>query len=101
VIVDAALQNDDIALEIIKGAGMNLGVRIAYLVNLFNPETVVIGGGIEKAGELILEPIRKVVRKLSFAKPAGLVRIIPSNLGKDAVALGAAALVRREIFLKT
>lgn len=100
VVVEAAKQNDDLAIDIIRNAGMNLGIRIAYLVNLFNPEIVVIGGGIEKAGDLILEPIRKTVKKLAFAEQANLVQIITSALGEDAVSLGAASLSLREIFIK-
>ncbi len=99
-VIEAAIQDDDIASDIIRNAGMNLGVRIAYLVNLFNPEVVVIGGGVEKAGEIILEPIRKTVKKLAFSEQADIVKIIPSALGENAVSLGAASLAVREIFLK-
>jgi predicted NBD/HSP70 family sugar kinase len=97
-VIKAAESGDKLAAELIGSAGINLGTRIAYLINLFNPEVVVIGGGIEKAGELILEPIRRTVRKLAFEEPAAKVRIIPSALGDEAVALGAASLVLREVF---
>jgi len=100
VVIEAARQDDDLAADIVRNAGMNLGIRIAYLVNLFNPEVVVVGGGIEKAGELILEPIRKTVKKLAFSGQANIVKIITSALGEDAVSLGAASLATREIFLK-
>jgi len=99
-VIEAAKQDDDLAADIIRNAGMSLGIRIAYLVNLFNPEVVVVGGGIEKAGELILEPVRKTVKKLAFSGQASIVRIITSALGEDAVSLGAASLAIREIFLK-
>ena len=99
-VIDAAKENDDVAVDIIRNAGMNLGVRIAYLVNLFNPEVVVIGGGVERAGELILEPIKKTVKKLAFTEQANIVRIITSSLGEDAVSVGAASLAIREMFLK-
>ncbi len=98
IIIEAAKAKDKIAMEIIERAGANLGIRIAYLVNLFNPEVVVIGGGIEQAGELLLGPVRKTVRNLAFEEPANTVKIVPSRLGDSAVALGAAALVLREIF---
>jgi len=97
-IIKAAAENDKIATDLIETAGIGLGTRVAYLINLFNPEAVVIGGGIEKAGELILESIRKAVRKLAFEEPASRVRILPSGLGEDAVSLGAACLVLREVF---
>ena len=97
-VIKAAEVGDKLAIELIETAGINLGTRIAYLINLFNPEVVVIGGGIEKAGEVILGPIRRTVRKLAFEEPASKVRIVPSVLGEDAVALGAAGLVLREVF---
>jgi glucokinase len=99
-VIEAAKANDDLATDIIRNAGMNLGVRVAYLVNLFNPEVVVIGGGVEKAGDIILEPVKSTVKKLAFSEQANMVKIITSSLGEDAVALGAAALAVREVFLK-
>ncbi len=100
VVIEAAKQDDEIAIDIVRNAGMNLGVRIAYLVNLFNPEVVVVGGGVERAGDIILDPIRKTVKKLAFSGQAGVVKIITSALGEDSVSLGASSLVVREIFLK-
>jgi predicted NBD/HSP70 family sugar kinase len=100
VVIEAARQQDDIALDILKGVGVNLGIRTAYLVNLFDPELVIIGGGIERAGDLVLEPIRSAVRKFSFNKQADHVKVIPSELGEDGVCLGAASLAIREIFIK-
>jgi len=97
-VIKAAELGDIPAIGFIERAGTNLGTRIAYLINLFNPEVVIIGGGIEKAGEILLGPIRRTVKKLAFEEPAGKVRIMPSALGGEAVALGAASLVLREIF---
>ncbi len=99
IIIDAARQNDPEAVQILEKAGLNLGVRIAYLINLFNPEIVILGGGMERAGDLILEPIKRMVRRLAFEEPASMVRIIPSRLGENSVSLGAASLVIREIFI--
>ena len=99
-VIEAAIQNDEIATDIIRNAGLNLGIRIAYLVNLFNPEVVVIGGGVEKAGDVIMEPIRHTVKKLAFSEQANIVKIIPSAMGENSVSLGAASLAIREIFLK-
>jgi predicted NBD/HSP70 family sugar kinase len=99
-VISAAKDNDDLAVDIIRNAGMNLGLRVAYLVNLFNPEVVVIGGGVDKAGEIILEPIKNTVKKFAFTEQANIVKIITSSLGEDAVSLGAASLAVREIFLK-
>jgi len=61
-IITAAGDGDKVAVDLIETAGIGLGTRVAYLINLFNPEAVVVGGGIEKAGERIIESIRKAVR---------------------------------------
>lgn len=99
-VIKAASQGDEIAANILQNVGTNLGIRIAYLVNLFEPETVVLGGGLEKAGERILAPIRSTVAKFSLKEKAGSVRVVPASLGGDAVATGAAWLAVREIFLR-
>lgn len=99
-IINAAKSGDTLAIELLEDAAVNLGVRVAYLVNLFNPEIVIIGGGIEKAGSLFLEPLRRTIRKWAFEEPANIVKIIPAQLGKEAVALGAASVVIRDVFIK-
>ncbi len=99
-VIDAAKSGDTLAVELLEDAAVNMGVRVAYLVNLFNPEIVIIGGGIEKAGSLFLEPLRRTVRKWAFEEPASVVKIISAQLGKDSVALGAASIVIRDIFVK-
>ena len=99
-IIEAAKAGDTLAIELLEDGAVNLGIRIAYLVNLFNPEIVVIGGGIEKAGSLLLEPLRRTVRKWAFEEPANVVKIIPARLGEDSVALGAASVVIRDIFIQ-
>lgn len=97
-VVRAAKADDKLALEIIDAAALNLSVRTAYFINLLNPEMVVIGGGVEQAGELLVSRIRKAVKGLAFEEPASMVKIVPSRLGEWNVSLGAALLVMREIF---
>ena len=99
-IIDAAKSGDTLAIELLEDAAVNLGVRVAYLVNLFNPEIVIIAGGIERSGSLFLEPLRRTVRKWAFEEAANIVKIIPAHLGRDAVALGAASIVIRDVFVK-
>ena len=96
---DLTVESITLSIELLEDAAVNLGVRVAYLVNLFNPEIVIIGGGIEKSGSLFLEPLRRTVRKWAFEEPANVVKIIPAHLGRDAVALGAASVVIRDIFI--
>lgn len=97
-IFDFAKKGESPALEVIKSAGQRLGMRIAYLVNLLNPEMVVIGGGIEEAGIPLIEEIKETVNECCFEESAQSVRVVPSRLGEDAVVLGAASLIIRKVF---
>ena len=99
-VLRAAQGGDQLARELVEHAAMQLGIRIAYLVNLLNPEVVVIGGGVEKAGSLLLEPVWRSVKKYAYEEPASLVDVLPAQLGENAVALGAACWVIREVFIQ-
>ena len=101
IMIDAARQNDETALNIIQSVAITIGLRIAYLINLFGPEVVVIGGGPEKAQDLTFPFINKMVKRLSLKKYADTVKIIPCSLGDDGLCMGAAALAVREVFLKS
>ncbi len=100
VVIEASGKNDEIASNIIQNVGTNLGIRVAYLINLFDPEVVVVGGGIEKAGEMMLGPIRRTVMKYALSKKSKSIKIVPAGLGEDAVSMGASWLAVREIFLR-
>ncbi len=100
LVLQAALNGDPVARELIEHAAMQLGIRIAMIVNLFNPEVVIIGGGIEKAGALLLEPVWRAVKRYAYEEPASLVDVLPAKLGDNAVALGAACWVIREVFIQ-
>ncbi len=97
-IIDAIKAKDKFATELLEVAGYNLGRKIAFLVNLFNPEVVVIGGGIERAGVLLLDAVKKSVKLWALDEATRTLKIIPAQLGENAVALGAAALVIRNIY---
>jgi predicted NBD/HSP70 family sugar kinase len=99
-IIEAAKRGDEIALITIQNIASSLGIRVAYMVNLFGIKAVVIGGGIEKCGDIMLDIIKNAVMKLSSAKMAPSVKIFPSLLGEDAVSVGAASMAVREIFLR-
>ncbi|MBI4003888.1 MAG: ROK family protein, partial [Candidatus Omnitrophica bacterium] len=99
-VIQAAQDHDQLARELLEHTAMQLGIRIAYLVNLLNPEVVVIGGGIEKAGSMLLEPVWRSVKKYAYEEPASLVDVLPAQLGENGIALGAACWVVREIFIQ-
>jgi predicted NBD/HSP70 family sugar kinase len=99
-VLHAAQGGDQLARELVEHAAMQLGIRIAYLVNLLNPEVIVIGGGIEQAGSLLLEPVWRSVKQYAYEEPASMVDVLPAQLGHNAVALGAACWVIREVFVQ-
>lgn len=100
-VIDAAKKGDKVATDLIQTAGRNLGVRVSYFVNFFNPGVVIIGGGMERAGDILMDPLKATVRKFAFEEPANIVKIVPSLLGDNAIVLGAAALAAREVFIQT
>lgn len=89
----AAKQGDELAKELISRLGYYLGVGLVNLVNIFNPELILIGGGVAKTGDLLLQPAIKVVKERAFSTPANAVKIKPALLGDDSGLLGAAAFV--------
>ena len=74
----------------LEHVGFHLGVGIADLVNVFNPELVVIGGGFAEAGELLLDSARKVVSEWALSPARDEVRIVRAELGSEAGLIGSA-----------
>jgi len=97
-VLEAGLAGDELARRILKETGEYLGIGISTVVNLFDPELVVVGGSTMRAGSLILEPAITVVRRRALAGMAERVRVVVGELGEDAGAVGAAALVLRTLF---
>jgi glucokinase len=90
----AAIAGDTLAEAVIANAGRNIGLAIVTLLQLFNPERVVIGGGVSQLGERIFAPIRATAAKY-VCDPAFLdgVEIVPAHFGGDVGLVGAGALV--------
>ena len=86
----AAQGGDSLASEVISSAAFYLGVGMVNLVNIFNPEMIIVGGGMAKMGDLLLNPAKQIVRERAFQSSAQAVRIVPAQLGDDAGVLGAA-----------
>ena len=99
IVLEAAEKGDAVALEQIRKGGEAFGKKIAFLVNLLNPELIVIGGGIEIAKHLLLDTIRKTVNEWALEEATQSLKIIPSRLGDAAIAIGAACLMIRHIFM--
>ena len=97
-LVKAVKEKDALALKIVEEGGYALGKKIAFLVNLLNPEIVVIGGGVEDCGAPLLDAIKVGVKEWSVEEASSRVKIIPSAFGENAVALGVVGIVAREVF---
>jgi glucokinase len=97
VIQAAAEQGDPLAGELIARTGYYLGVGLANLINIFNPELIVIGGGLSNIGDALLGPAIRVAGERSFKEAYQSVRFTLPELGADAGVLGAAAFARRSV----
>lgn len=86
----AAREGDSLALDITQKAATYLGVGMVNIVNIFNPEMIIVGGGLSALGDLMLDTARKVVEERAFPVSAQAVRIVPAELGDEAGVRGAA-----------
>ncbi len=96
-VFEAAKRKDKSALEVVREAGRYLGAGIGNLINLFNPEVVIIGGGVSRAGEIILEVIDEALKRHSLEANLRGVRIVLAKLGDTAGIIGAAVFAGREL----
>jgi glucokinase len=92
LVTELAHDGDAAAVEAIELIGSRLGVAITSFVNIFNPEVVVIGGGVMAAGELLLEPIRRTVATRALPPSRDEVRVLMAEFGVEAGMVGAATL---------
>jgi len=97
-ILNLARLDDKIAVAVLERAAKRLGVKIAYLVNLLNPEIIIIGGGLEEAGEDFLKQVNTTVKDWAFREATEDLNIYYSQLRENSVALGAASLVTQKVF---
>ena len=88
-VAEAARRGDIPSQEIVKRSGTYIGIAIAGLINLFNPSTVIIGGGVAQAGDLLTGPIRQAVRERSLRASEHGVRITTAMLGRRSSLIGA------------
>jgi predicted NBD/HSP70 family sugar kinase len=96
-ILDAALKEDMLAIELIEEVGNTLGKHIAGLINLFNPELVIIGGVVALTGDYLLLPIRSTIKKYSLNLVSKDTGIKLSKLGDKAGVIGACLLARSKM----
>jgi len=88
----AGKKGDQLAQEVFRRMGVYLGVGLANLINLLNPEIIVLGGGVVNGLELFEKHMRQEIAKRAFPLPATSVKIVRAECGDDAGLLGAARL---------
>ena len=89
-VYEAAKQGDAVADEVVRTTARYLGTGVANLLNIFNPDLVVIVGGVTQAGENLFEPLRREVARRAFKPAVQACRIVPGELGGLAGVYGAA-----------
>ena len=97
-VAQAAARGDPVAVELLQAAGARIGSMLASVVNFFNPSLIVIGGGVAQSGDRLLASIREAVYRRSLPLATRDLRVVPSALGARAGVIGAATMVRDELF---
>jgi glucokinase len=95
-VTDAARSGDEVARAVVALIGRRLGVAFASYANIFDPEVIVVGGGVAAAGDLLLEPAREELRSRALP-PMNATRVVAAELGGDAGMIGAATLALEEL----
>jgi glucokinase len=95
-VTEAALAGDRTAIEVFDLIGGRLGVACSSFANIFQPDAIVVGGGVIAAGDLLLDPARREVRERGLT-PMNETPILEATLGNDAGMIGAAAMARIEL----
>lgn len=91
-VVQMARDGDKACERILTDTGRHVGVAVANLCNIFNPELILVGGELAIAGELLMAPMREVVRRCGIPSATANLQILPAALGARAPVLGAVAL---------
>ena len=92
-IFESANQGDAVAAEVVETAGRALGLALAGYVKLNNPEAIVLGGGVARAGKVYTDPVERELRRRALPALGEVVRLVPPALGDDVGVAGAALLL--------
>jgi glucokinase len=96
-VVAAAREGDALALELIGWSAHYLGVGFANLINIFNPELIITGGGLSNAGDILLQPAYEIAGRRAFKRAFSTVSFRRAGLGKNSGVVGAAAFAREQL----
>lgn len=93
IVAEAAKQGDVVAKRIFETIGEYIGIGLVSVINLLNPEKIVIGGGVADAGELLFAPIRRTIEQRAMPIQAKAVQVVHAELGNTAGVIGASLLI--------
>lgn len=93
LIAKAAREGDEVAKDIYEKAGFYIGITAANICVALGPRRIIIAGGVSQAGDLLLDPIRRTMRRHVTVMPVGQVEVVPSQLGDNAGVIGVACWV--------
>ena len=92
IVTEMAHDGDELACEVLALIGERLGFGLVGLINTFNPEVIVIGGGAARGGDLLLEPARRVIEERALPPTREGLRLVPAHYGDEAGMMGAALM---------
>ncbi|MCD8378446.1 MAG: ROK family protein [Candidatus Gastranaerophilales bacterium] len=94
IVSEAAKQGDPVAKQIFTIIGEYIGVGLASVVNLLNPEKIIVGGGVAAAGDILMTPIKETLVERAMPIAASTVQVVPAQLGNTAGVIGASLLIK-------
>lgn len=93
IVCEAAKAGDPVAKRIFTIMGEYIGIGMASVVNLLNPEKIIVGGGVADAGELLMTPLKETLKKRAMKIAGEAVEVVPAQLGNTAGVIGASLLI--------
>lgn len=98
LVYEAAKQGDMLSRDLLNETGRYLGIGLTNLIHIINPDRIVVGGGVSKAGHFILDNVKKTIEQRALTTSAKRTDILLSKLGDHATAIGAVSLLLVELF---
>ena len=95
IVAVAAKEGDPVARQIFRIMGEYIGMGLTSVVNLLNPEKIIIGGGVADAGDILFDPIKETIQKRAMVIQRDAVEIVPAQLGNTAGVIGASLLIKQ------
>ncbi len=93
IVCEAAKAGDPVAKRIFTIIGEYIGIGMASVVNLLNPEKIIVGGGVADAGEILMTPLKETLKKRAMKIAGEAVEVVPAQLGNTAGVIGASLLI--------